>query len=380
MSLVFVLERPTQFDAPLFRLAAADPNLGFEAWFAAADADAPVEDPELGRAVDWGIDLVSGYRSSVVPSRHRARWLSERFRRARPRLVVINGYTRRVYLDVLRAARQAGVRTALRIDSALFPGDPPPSRPRRILVAALERRFVRFLATGRVASDFLLACGVTPGRIGRFPYAVDHAAMARGAAAARAERGSLRARWGLPPEARVVLSLTKFSPREAPWDALAARAALDRPDLWWVLAGDGPERDALERAIASRGLERIVLPGYLPYPELPAAYAVADLFVHPAREERWGVSVAEALACGLPVVASHRVGAAYDLVEPGENGALYPSGDGAALAREVEAALALDPARVAAASAPRLAEFGLEATWQGLVQMAEGTLAGVVMA
>lgn len=383
MSVVFVLERPSQFDAPLFRLAAADPNMGFEAWFTAADADGPVEDPELGRAVDWGIDLVSGYRSATVPPRHRARWLADRFRQARPRLVVINGYTRRVYLDVLRAARQAGVRTALRIDSAQFPGDPPPSRPRRILVAALERRFVRFLATGRVANEFLLACGVAPGRIGRFPYAVDHGAMARGAAASRADltaRADLRARWGVPPDARVVFSLTKFSPREAPWDVLSARQALERPDLWWVLGGDGPEREALERAIASRGLERVVLPGYLPYPELPAAYAAAELFVHPAREERWGVSVAEALACGLPVVSSHRVGAAYDLIEPGENGALYRSGDGAALGDAIAAALELDPARVAAASAPRLAEFGLEATWQGLVRMAEGTLAGVVMA
>ncbi len=96
----------------------------------------------------------------------------------------------------------------------------------------------------------------------------------------------------------------------------------------------------------------------------------ADLFVHPVREERWGVSVAEALACGLPVVASDRVGAAHDLVVPGENGVLYSAG-GAALSSAIEVALGLDRDRVAAASGPRLEEFGLEATWRGLLEVAE---------
>ena len=380
MSVVFVLERPSQFDAPLFRLAATDPGIGFEAWFTAPDPGEPAEDPELERPVDWGFDLLAGYRSQILPQRHRARWFAERFRAARPRLVVINGYTRRIYLDALRAARHAGLRTALRLDSALFPGDAPPSRARRLLVRALERRFVRFLATGRVSIDFLLACGVSPARIGRFPYAVDDGALGAAAAAARPARGEVRARWGVPAKARVVLALAKFAPRESPWDLLAARAATERPDLWWVLAGDGPERAALERAVAERGLDRVVLPGYVPYPELPAAYSAADLFVHPAREERWGVSIAEALACGLPVVASHRVGAAYDLLEPGANGLIYPVGDGAALARAIDEALGFDPAAVAAASAARLARCGLAATWQELVQMVEGTMAGVLTA
>lgn len=84
------------------------------------------------------------------------------------------------------------------------------------------------------------------------------------------------------------------------------------------------------------------------------------------------MSVAEALACGLPVVTSDRVGAAYDLLEPGENGERYPVGDAAALARAVTRTLDLPAARIAAASVPRLAEFGLAATWQGIVAVARG--------
>src|SRR6185295_16395131 len=104
----------------------------------------------------------------------------------------------------------------------------------------------------------------------------------------------------------------------------------------------------------------------VPYPDLPALYGAADLFVHPAREERWGVSVAEALACGLPVVASSRVGAAYDLVRPGENGFTYEAGDGDGLAQRIEAALRLDPAAVAATSAEILARWDYAATWRSI--------------
>ncbi len=373
MRIVFLLERPSQFDAPLFRLAAKDPEHAFEAWFTAADAGGPVADPELGRAVDWGFDLAAGYRSEIVPADDRQNWFDEHLRGTD--LLIVNGYTRRVYLDATFAARRLGVPRALRIDSVRFPGAPVPGLAKRFLLREiLQRRFDRFLATGSLGASYLEACGVEAGRIGRYPYAVDHAAFAAASAGRRAEA---RARWGIPADARVVLSLTKFSEREAPWDLVeACRLSSSFPSmesLSFVLAGDGLARAELARRVV--GLDRVLLPGYVPYPELPALYAAADCFVHPAREERWGVSVAEALACGLPVIASDRVGAGFDLIAPGENGDRYPFGDARALAATIERALALDPVVVAAASAPRLAAFGLESTWRGIVAAAAGVRA-----
>jgi glycosyltransferase involved in cell wall biosynthesis len=58
----------------------------------------------------------------------------------------------------------------------------------------------------------------------------------------------------------------------------------------------------------------------------------ADVFALLSEREPWGVVVNEAAACGLPLVLSDRVGAAYDLLQEGENGALVPAGDVAAAA------------------------------------------------
>ena len=154
-------------------------------------------------------------------------------------------------------------------------------------------------------------------RTALFPYAVDVEAFRDRSVLSPAERAAVRERLGVPADAPLVLSLAKLNDREAPWDLLRAFDRLRDREIWLVLAGDGPERADLEGTVEASGLARVRFPGYVPYPELPALYAVSDLFVHPAREERWGVSVQEALACGLPVIASSRVGAGRDLIEPG---------------------------------------------------------------
>jgi glycosyltransferase involved in cell wall biosynthesis len=182
----------------------------------------------------------------------------------------------------------------------------------------------------------------------------------------RAKASGVREKLGVPGDARVVLSVAKLQPREAPWDRLRAFATLGRDDLWLVVAGDGP----LRKELVDAAPERVVFPGYVPYPELPSLYAAADLFVHPAQEERWGVSVEEALACGLPVVASSRVGAAYDLVQNGKNGFTYPAGDAQALAAAIEAALALPVQSVREESEKILARWNYAATWRGLLEAA----------
>ena len=187
------------------------------------------------------------------------------------------------------------------------------------------------------------------------------------------ERVAGRLALGASGDARVVLSLAKFGPREAPWDLLRAFPAIAATDsaAHLVLAGDGPERAALEAEALALGIfERVAFPGYIPYPELPALYGAADLFVHPAAEERWGVSVQEALACGLPVVASERVGAARDLIEIGRNGFRYPAGDTEALSQAILAALALSRAEVEAANGEILARWDYAATWRHLLDAA----------
>jgi glycosyltransferase involved in cell wall biosynthesis len=370
LRIAFLVERPTQFEAPFYRFAARDPGHEFRVLFTGRDVAAPVFDPELGKPVAWGIDLLGGYPHEVCPGEGAERWLAARLNSQRCDLLIANGYTQPLYRLGARLAKRAGVATALRLDSVLWNTSWSRSLAKRILFATyMKRTYDLFLGVGSLTLDYLRAFGVPSERTGLFPYAVDVESFAERSRLSRDERAALRERLGVPTGARVVLGLAKFNEREAPWDLLRAFARLQDQDVWLVLAGDGPARPALE-SFAGR-LARVRFPGYVPYPDLPALYAAADLFVHPAREERWGVSVQEALACGLPVVASSRVGAGYDLIAAGSNGFVYPAGDDTLLAQRIGEALALDPERARERSAPILARWDYAATWRNLLKAAE---------
>ena len=120
---------------------------------------------------------------------------------------------------------------------------------------------------------------------------------------------------------------------KAPKDFLTlirACAALTAGSYEALIVGDGPDRAAIEAEIERLGLEDSVrLAGERA--DVPELLADSDVFVLSSRSEGLPVSVLEAMAAGLPVVAS-RVGGLDELVVDGETGILVPSGDHEALA------------------------------------------------
>jgi phosphatidylinositol alpha 1,6-mannosyltransferase len=132
----------------------------------------------------------------------------------------------------------------------------------------------------------------------------------------------------------------------------------DIPGVQVVIVGDGPARPALERRLPGA-----VFLGFRDGQELSAVLASLDVFVHPGADETFCQAAQEALAAGVPVVATAR-GGPLDLVRHGENGWLWTDDD-AGLLREQVAALAADPAlRAAMARRARASVAGR--TWQRL--------------
>ncbi len=124
--------------------------------------------------------------------------------------------------------------------------------------------------------------------------------------------------------------------------ALHARRALGA--AWaWAVAGDGPGRAQLLRAVDPALASHVRLLGRVDEALLHALYARADVFVHATRYEGSSLVTLEAMAHGLPVVAT-RAGGIPDKVEDGVTGRLVAPGDVAALATALSD-LAGDPAR-----------------------------------
>ena len=150
-------------------------------------------------------------------------------------------------------------------------------------------------------------------------------------------RHEVRSRHGLPADARLVLTVQRLYARKGVTTFLdaAALVAPAVPAARFVIVGDGPERAALERHAAARGLtECVTFVGRVENHELPAYYAAADVFAFHTLHEGLGIVLLEALASGCPVVTA-AAGGTLDVVRDGDTGLLVPPADAAALAGAV---------------------------------------------
>ena len=161
------------------------------------------------------------------------------------------------------------------------------------------------------------------------------------------------------PAARRIVTVANLR-REKGHDVLldAAASVLRRfPDAHFDIIGAGPERAALEARAAALAIAGGV--SFLGHCEdIPARLAAADLFVLPSRSEAFPNAVLEAMAMGVPAIAS-AIGGLLEVIEDQRNGLLVPPGDAAALAAAIGALLA-DPIRAAqmgAAARARAEEF-----------------------
>ncbi len=336
MKIGMIVGHPTQFEGPFFRYISQDPAHVFEVIYTDADRMHKIVDPELREGASWGIDLLSGYSYCVLPNGAWPLWLNEKIKQGKYDLLIINGYSKPVHIVAALLARLHRVPTALRLDSVLYNNSRHKLFFKRVVFSVLFRLYNIFFAVGSLTIEYLKYFSVRSEDISVFCYAVDVEYFSSKSSLNNDEKERLRSQYGIPAEATVILSVAKFSKRESPWDLIKAFAKVESANVWLMLAGDGEERQDLEVLASSLGCTNISFLGYVEYPTLPSIYGIADIFVHPSRDEPWGVSVAEAMACGLPVIASSRVGSAVDLVVPGVNGDLYEFGNPADLKEKLE--------------------------------------------
>lgn len=207
-------------------------------------------------------------------------------------------------------------------------------------LAAQRRHFAAFIAISREIDTELAAAGIPAGQRTFIPNGVD---TTRFAPPADGRREEVRSRLGL--QGPVVVYTGRLVPEKqvdlllSTWPAV--RSA--HPHATLLILGSGEELQRLQ-AIAGPGTH---FPGrvddVIPYLQ------AADLFVLPSLTEGLSNALLEAMAVGVPPVAT-AVGGAPDLITPRENGLLVPPGDAEALQAAILSLLA-DPARLASMGA-----------------------------
>jgi glycosyltransferase involved in cell wall biosynthesis len=300
----WLLDSPSPYNDHLFRAVSADPAIDLRVFY---------HHPRSERH-GWGGKLVRGYASRMYRCRAGVDWS---LLRSDADLRIFDDWSD----PTSQLAMLAGGRFAIWSDT------PDLDRRRGFVKAQLRAAFLRrifhsassVLATGAPAMRALRQMGCPAEKLVNFPYFID-------------ERSFAIPRWARQGPLTFVSSgrLERVKGYDLAIDALAESS----DEFRYVIAGAGPEREALEKQARRRGV-RVTFPGWLEPRDLPDFYARGDVFLHPARFEPYGVAVLEAMAAGLAVIASDRTAAALDRIVPGANGLIHKSEDAADLAAQI---------------------------------------------
>lgn len=382
LRLAILASHPIVYQAPVYREIARRGAVELLVFFG---DDYGVKPRPSGWGIDaftWAGGLTEGYPHvflrNLAPRPHPSSFagkinpgLLPALLRYRPDAALLTGYASVYHLQSALFCASLGCRTLYFSDASQIPDTTPRGRAKRAFLSLFYPRMDAFLAIGENNRKQYLACGVPEEKIFRFPYAVDNAYFRAEAERLRPDREALRRRFGVPDGATCVLYVGRLSPEKNVSELIRGVAATEGQFL--LLVGSGPEQPALERLATALLPGRHRFLGFLNTDRLGEGYVAADILGLASVYEPWGLVCNEAMNFGLPVVASDRVGAAPDLITPGETGFTYPSGDIAALARalgDAEAMLRRSAEQAAQAIAARIHRYSIEAMATGLLEAA----------
>lgn len=184
-------------------------------------------------------------------------------------------------------------------------------------------------------------------------------------------RADARQRLGLPPDAKLLLSVGHLIERKGHHIAIQALPLLP-PDVRLLIAGGGPERAALQRQAEQLGVaSRVQFVGVVPQTDLKWWYSAADVLALCSSREGWANVLLESMACGTPVIATNIWGTP-DVVSAPAAGVLMPERSAQGLAQAWAALFAIHPSRPATRA--HAETFSWDATTQGQLALFKNIL------
>lgn len=343
--LAVVTSHPVQYQAPLFQRLAQHSCVDLSVYYGHDGSIAGAVDPEFGVPIKWDRPLLEGYRSAFL-TRRRDRLNVKGERRQKARIigelrqqqfdaVLIHSYATFLSAMAIAGARLSATPILMRTESnCLMRRSAKTETAKSLVLKTLFRGISAALVIGEANRDFYLRYGVPRRKMFFTPYCVDNEFIATKAAEWQPLRHTLRRDLGLPEDQMTIAFSGKLIELKRTADIIEAVALLRQQGIRvsLLVIGDGALREELQFRAASAGIDAAFV-GFRNQTELPKFYACADALVLSSRSETWGLVVNEAMACGLPVVATDMVGAAVDLISSDSTGYQYPVGNVPSLAR-----------------------------------------------
>ena len=360
MKVAIVVSHPIQHFCPLYRALAQNEQLNIRVFFGSRAGAEEYFDEDFGQKIQWEPDLLEGFAYEFLPeaknhanadSSVSSGSLARRLSEFDPDVVQVYGLFHGISRTTMGWAKKMRKRVLYVSDSELLaPRGRVDRLKRRLILPWYFRRIDSFLTIGDSNEAFYQHYGVPSSRFYRCPHPINEEPIRQARIRSAHWRDEIRRRHQIPEGSPVALCVGKLIQRKSFDHAIIAirelSATSPRQCPYLLIAGDGVEASVLRKLAGPEASYPVRFAGFVAADALPAYYAASDFLIHPAFEDHHPVAVSEAVASGLPVIASDHVGiiGLSDDVRIGLNGFQYPYGDVSALRSQI-ALLTSEPAR-----------------------------------
>lgn len=334
--LAIVTTHPIQYHVP-WLISLAEQKIAIKVFYTYEQSrNGTVYDPGFGRNIQWDIPLLDGYEYEFVPNTSH-----------RPGLEMFRGIVNPTLIEKIEAWKADGLLVIgwnyhshlkailhfykkipiyFRGDSVLLHEKTGLRKlARRIFLTWVYRHVDYALYVGTNNKSYFLRHGMRLSQLVFSPQAIDIARFAK----PRQESFDLAQRWktelGVPRQHMTVLFAGKLTKVKNPSFVLDLAERCQNLPISFIIVGDGHLKPELQRR--AREMSNVFFMGFQNQSVMPAVYRMGDIYLMPSLSETWGLGINEAMACGIPVMASQQVGCATDLVLENKTGITFPLGD-----------------------------------------------------
>ena len=229
-------------------------------------------------------------------------------------IILMNGYSHLAEIKAIKYMHKHRVSFGLLINGGVIKKE---SRLKRKYKSSLISKASYYLSPSKASNDYLIYYGAKKENIYNYPYC--NLFKKEIIISTSNKKDVIREKYQLPKDKRIFINASQFIERKN--NILLMSLFKNREDHL-VLVGDGPLKTKYQSYIKENNLNNVHLISYLPKDELFKLYRGVDAHISLSKEDIFGHTILEALACGLPVISSKNVVSALEYIKNDYNGYL----------------------------------------------------------
>ncbi len=330
--LAIITTHPIQYYAPIFKLLNDRNKIQIKVFYTWSQSKNKLFDKDFGKEIKWDIPLLNGYNYTFVNNTSKNDGVHHFFGIKTPQLIkhikdwqadfiLVFGWNFHSHLKVIRHFKGK--------TPVLFRGDSTLLDETKNIKTLIRRVWLKWVYkhvdtafyVGKNNKKYYKKHGFKEGNLIFTPHAIDNNRFYDKSNTFKEKAEKWKNKLGFSKNDLVVLFVGKFETKKNP--LLIINIAKRFPKLKFFFVGNG----ILEEQMKHKAVSNIFFIPFQNQSIMPIVYRLGNIFVLPSQGpgETWGLAVNEAMACGLPILVSDKVGCAIDLVKNNENGYIFKS-------------------------------------------------------